>query len=65
MCLDCPFLSEELLEQPHLLSDLHSVEVSLTVEEGWTEAPVDVLRYLSLYLVGTVLVGLQQLPGGC
>ncbi|KAI4876888.1 hypothetical protein NFI96_027126, partial [Prochilodus magdalenae] len=35
---------EELLEQLHLLSDLHSVEVSFTVEEGWKETPVEVLR---------------------
>ncbi|KAI4879624.1 hypothetical protein NFI96_000398 [Prochilodus magdalenae] len=41
MCLDSPSLSEGLIEQLHLFSDLHSVEVSLTVEEGWTDTPVD------------------------
>ncbi|KAI4896934.1 hypothetical protein NFI96_003078 [Prochilodus magdalenae] len=45
MCLDSPFLNVELLKKLHLLSDLHSVEVSLTVEkEGWTDTSVEVLR---------------------
>ncbi|KAI4878493.1 hypothetical protein NFI96_008365 [Prochilodus magdalenae] len=36
--------SEELLKQLHLLSDLHSVEESLRVEDGCTGTPVEVLR---------------------